>query len=160
MTIPDLIASVLQSIRESFYADKADRLYYRDEKALMREISRWGHECHKRGWDFQPHFILAELQRVLFRVYQHRDQIPYLPAYLGEAIRRSVGQRAEELAEQSRRTKITRAISVFFDGTEKVARVESVGVTETLSALYSDLRRKRSDPSVIQRTGQVQQALL
>lgn len=38
MTIPDLIASVLSSIRQSFYADKTDRLYYRDEKAVMRDI--------------------------------------------------------------------------------------------------------------------------
>ena len=149
MTIPDLIASVLSSIRESFYADKADRLYYRDEKALMRCISRWGHECFKRGWDFRPEFIHQELQQVLFRVYQHRDSIPYLPSYLGEAIRRSVGQRAEELAEQSKRTKISRSISLVMEGTEKVARVESVSVTETLSALYSDLKKRAATKQLI-----------
>lgn len=138
MTIPDLLTLVLGSIRQKFYAERS-REFKRDERALLKAVTKWGYECHQRAWDFQPEFILAELMKVLIDMQRREAEIQYLPVYLSGAVSRSVGQRAEELAAQGRklRPKIQRVVN----GVEKVVIVEKTN-TETLAALYLDLKRQ------------------
>lgn len=141
MTIPDLIQHTLGVIQARFYQHQV-REFYRDRVALVRAISRWGVECCQRGWHFDADFIAAEILAVLGKI--KRQDFDYLPAYLHEAISRSVGQRAEELsaAAKKRRT-VAPLVNKVLAGTQVVQAVIQQSDTEALAQVYSLFSRGR-----------------
>ena len=102
MTVQELVATVLENIRIHWYTDAAGHLraheYKRDERQLIRAIATYGHECNQRGWPFQADFIYRDLMKLLLTIRTSGAEVHYLPVYLTGAIRRHLGQRAEELS--------------------------------------------------------------
>src|SRR5581483_5082747 len=101
MTVPELIANVLDNLRRNFYTDANTGYvrvheFKRDERQLIRAIATYGHECNQRIWQFQADFIYQELMRLLLQIRTSGADIDYLPVYLQGAIRRHSGTRAEE----------------------------------------------------------------
>jgi hypothetical protein len=133
---------VLGAIRGQFYADHA-RDFLRDENALKRALATWGHECHRRGWDFDAPFIQRELLTLLNEIKRTDAAIDYLPVYLGGAIRRRVGQRAEELSAAAKTiTARTGRVIKKLEG-EQVTAVVQPSATEILATLYTDMTRAK-----------------
>lgn len=101
MTVPELIANVLDNLRRNFYTapDGFVRLreFKRDERQLIKAVSRYGHECNQRGWQFDCDFIHRELSQLLLKIRTSGADIQYLPVYLDGAVTRHIGTRAEEL---------------------------------------------------------------
>jgi hypothetical protein len=145
MQIPELIASQLDLIRRSFYADR-QREFKRDERALTKAIARYGYECAQRGWTFQVDFIANELRQLLISIRTAEADFKYLPTYLEGAIRRHIGQRAEEHQKQSGRVAIK--VEKILDGIQPVVVVQPTN-EELLGKLYVDLkktmRRRRAE---------------
>ncbi len=139
MTIPELIANTLEAVRSKFYADRP-REFLRDERALTGAISTWGYECNQRGWDFTPQFIFKDIMGVLLDIQRRGADVKYLPVYLQGAVRRHIGQRAEELQAAGR--DVRRNVKRIVNGVEVAVIVEKTN-TEVLSALYTDLKRQQ-----------------
>jgi hypothetical protein len=144
VTTADLITNVLDAIRGQFYAD-APRDFLRDLNALKRALATWGHECHQRGWDFDAAFIQKELLTLLNEIKRTGADIDYLPIYLGGAIRKRIGVRAEELsaAWKSLGARTGRVVKKMEAGVVSV--VIEPTATEVLSTLYQDMKRARRE---------------
>jgi hypothetical protein len=141
VTIPELVTLVLGAIRTKFYAEKPARDFPRDERALTKAILTWGYACDQRGWDFTPDFILKELMAVLIEIQKRDGEIQYLPVYLAGAVKRSVGQRAEQLSAQGRKLsrKVTRVTTDA--GKLQVQAVVEMGNTETMGRMFLELKK-------------------
>jgi hypothetical protein len=141
MTIPELIDQVLGAIRNQFYSDR-DREFMRDYNALMKAISRYGYDCAQRGWEFSVSAILADLMKLLNEIKRTGADIKWLPTYLEGAVRRHIGQRAEELQAQARLSKPK--VTKIMEGT-KLAVVITPDNTEILAAVYRDLKKQNKE---------------
>jgi hypothetical protein len=139
VTIPDLIDSVIGVIGRQFYTDCSIREFMRDRRHLMKAISRYGHECCRRGWDFDAPFIEKELLKILNEIKRTSPDIRWFPNYLEGAVDRSIRQRAEELSARAKT--IQPKIAKIIEGARPVAVIEKTD-TEVLSAVYRDLKRK------------------
>lgn len=142
MTVPDLIAEVLSLVRNQHYADRV-REFKRDERSLTKAIARYGFECERRGWLFEPRFIFRELAGLLLKIKTSGIEIKYLPVYLEGAVDRHIRLRAEELAEEA---KAKRAVPVLMR--RAVAGVQPVQVVaptavEVLATVYRDLKSRQ-----------------
>lgn len=146
MTVSDLICTLLGNIRNQWYADRV-REFKRDERALMKAVARYGHECHQRGWDFAPADIQRDLLGLLQEIKRTGGDINYLPVYLDGAVCRHIGQRAEELQAGAIRT--GRYISKIVANSQQVEVVRQTGACEILSILYMDLKRRRRKPAPV-----------
>lgn len=145
MTIPELITLVLNAIRNQFYADKV-RDFMRDERALTKAISRYGYECHQRGWEFDSKFILRALMDLLNEIKRSSADFRYLPVYLDGAVKRHIGQRAEELSAAAKST--PKNVARLVKGVQTVEAVREASATEILAAVYKDLKRCRGSTRV------------
>ncbi|MGN6385729.1 MAG: hypothetical protein ACTHMT_05760 [Verrucomicrobiota bacterium] len=142
MTIPELITLVLESIRNQFYTGGRNcefSDFLRDKRALTKAISRYGYECHQRGWEFDSKHILGEIMKLLQEIKRSGADIRYLPTYLDGAVKRHIGQRAEELSAKAK--SIPRNVAKIVAGTRKVEAVREPSATEILATVYKDLRR-------------------
>jgi len=144
MTIPELIANVLGAIYRQLYADRPHD-FFRDKKALTGAITRYGYECHQRGWEFDVRFLLQELMKAVGACKKAKVN-GWLPLYLEGVIDQHIREHAEELsAENKSMNGLTRrALS-------KVPRpVERDGAgltpTEALALLYRDIKRQSKAP--------------
>lgn len=163
MTIPELIAEVLQSLRNQFYNGSHGwgiREFKRDEARLIRAISLYGHLCFQRGWEFDVAFILGDLMKIIQSFKISGVQIDFMPVYLTGAIKRSIGLRADELnaKAKSMRTKngttkrerlqapaipAARLVNDVVAGKTAVVAVREKSATETLADVYAALRKAR-----------------
>jgi hypothetical protein len=170
MTLADLIKTLLHRIGAEHYGLGAGgqprvREFMRDERALTKAIARYGHECVRRGWEFEESDIWADIHQVLDTMRpcvitrKNRAPIAYLPTYLEGAIDRHIRLRAEELSAEAKRLapKVTRVV----ERTASTVVVEKT-VCETLDILYRDLRRPRrkATPSPATRPAKVIQPAL
>jgi len=69
MTVPELIANVLENVLRHFYTDLQTGTvriheYKRDERQLIKAIATYGHECNQRGWAIPGRFHLPGLDAV------------------------------------------------------------------------------------------------
>jgi hypothetical protein len=146
MTPADCINRCLTIIREKFYHDKPERIFFRDRTALTKAIARYGYACSQRGWEFDSVFVTRAVMATLVRIDD--TDIQYLPVYLEQAIDRSVGQRAEELNAQDKRNKRNREM------TKALQRIQSSIIpdnqpvfeksdTEILAQLYRQLNTRK-----------------
>lgn len=140
MTIPELIAEVLQVIRNQFYADRPAREFLRDERYLVGALGTYGYECAQRGWSFDVPFIQRELLGLLQTFKRQNIEARWMPIYLQNAIRRHIGQRAEEL--RASQCSVPRCTRKVVDGVQPVVVIEKTPI-ETLAAVYQDIRRQR-----------------
>jgi hypothetical protein len=140
MTIPELISFVLGSIRNQFYPDAA-RDFKRDERSLTKAISRYGYECHQRGWEFNTQHILESIMKLLQEIKRSGADVRYLPTYLDGAIKRHIGQRAEELSAKAK--SVQRATAKIIRTTERVEVIREPSATEILATVYKDLKRHK-----------------
>lgn len=140
MTVPDLINFVLRDIWKSFYEPR-QREFFRDKRHLLKAIAHYGYLCEQRGWNADPSFIACEIIKVLKSAATHKAAIKYLPVYLHEAIRRCVGQRAEEIQSHSRLTSTvtTRVIGQL----NQVQAIRQRTPVEELALLYKSLRKRK-----------------
>lgn len=141
MTIEDLIATVLDSIRSQFYAERPQREFLRDRTALIRAISKYGHECNQRGWHFDARFILHDIMKLLVEIRTSGADIDYLPLYLSGAVKRHIGQRAEELSAKAKT--ITPKVSKIVHGVGSVSAVVQSSDVEVLAKVYAAGRRPK-----------------
>lgn len=140
MTVDALINTVLDTIRVQFYANRI-REYKRDERALMRSVVLYGHECNQRGWLFDASFLCSQLIGLLHRIRESRADVKYLPLYLDGAIRRSIGQRSEELSAEAR--KLTNVTARIVKTATKVEAVREPTSVEVCSQVFRALQRTR-----------------
>ena len=146
MTIHECIDRCLTIIREKFYHDKPERIFFRDRTALIKAISRYGYACTLRGWEFDAFFVTRSIIYTLTRISS--EDIQYLPVYLEQAIDRSVGQRAEELNAQDKRNKRNRDITKALQRVQQSVIPDNQPVfeksdTEILAGLYKQLSVKK-----------------
>lgn len=155
MNATELIASVLDNLRRNFYTDtntgrERTRDFKRDERQLMKAIATYGHECNQRGWMFEADFIYQELMRLLLKIRTTEADIEYLPVYLEGAIRRHIGQRAEELSAKAKALP-TKIGNVIADTTSKCkvvpdAMIRKPAAVEVFTEVYrgiSKIQRER-----------------
>lgn len=139
MTVPELIEEVLGVIGRQFYYDQPIRNFLRDERALTKAIAAYGYQCAQRGWDFDAQFIKTQLLTLLNEIKRSGAEIRYLPSYLDGAVKRMIGQRAEELSDRAK--SLAPKVSTLVNGVKPVVVIEKTD-TEILAALYRDLKRK------------------
>lgn len=160
MTIPELITLVLTSIRNQWYADRV-RDFKRDENALMKAIARYGYECDRRNWQFEAHEILTDVMQLLQKIKQTGADIKYMPVYLEGAIDRHIRLRAEEL---SAKAKAKNTVAHHAAAIAKNVKVTSEPIrltdTETLGALYKDLKKRKKPLAKAQTRKEAQPDLL
>lgn len=160
MTVADLIFEVLTLIRNQFYADRV-REFKRDERALMKAITRYGYECNRRHWQFQTQFIFKELSALLLKIRTRGAQIEYLPVYLEGAVDRHIRTRAEELSAEAKRLNGVQVLAPKLATAVPVAVVARPSDVETMDLLFKELRRhKRAARKVRQATAQAKQEAL
>jgi hypothetical protein len=146
MTVAELIQDVLAQVRNHFYADRPPREFKRDERALMQAIARYGYECDRRHWQFDAMFIYQDITAVLRTMREKQAAIKYLPVYLEGAVDRHIRVRAEELSAQAK--KLPPRVSKVLAGVQTAVLVEATA-TETLAALYRDLKQRRRKPAAV-----------
>ena len=137
--VAELVQTVLGAIRYQWYADRT-REFKRDERALTQAIAHWGFECDERGWDFSPAQIQRHLLDLLNQIKRQGGDITYLPIYLNGAVKRWIGQHAEELQDEQQSTR--KRVAQVVSGVQSVVIKEPTAV-ETLGLLYRDLRRRK-----------------
>lgn len=142
MTLSDSILALLDEVRVTFYADKSTRIYCRDERALLKSISRYGHECVRRGWFFDARAIKSELVTLLRSMAKTKAHPEYLPIYLEAAVDSHVRVRAEELSESAKR--IAPKVSKIVRTTQGVVAVVAPSDAEVLATVYRDLAKAKS----------------
>ena len=172
MSIADLISTVLESIRLKFYTNDGVfrvREYKRDERALMKAITTYGYTCHQRGWEFKIEDIQNDLLKLLLTLKTQNAQGDYFPRYLEGAVKRHIGQRAEELSARAKaqltsnkapgnvdkkgRSKdknlpaipAARVVETIVGGVKKVEAIREVGAVETLAHLRAELVKEQRE---------------
>jgi hypothetical protein len=156
MTVPELIASVLANLRQHFYTNADTGAlrahdFKRDERQLIRAIATYGYECDQRGWQFQADFIYQDLMALLLQIRTSGADIGYLPIYLQGAIRRHLGQRAEELSAAAKAlpARVHQVLSAIGDRPSAIVQPSDV---EIFTQVYRGLakiqrqRRRQSSP--------------
>lgn len=149
MTVAELITNLLEVIRSKFYAGKP-REWMRDQRGLTWAIVSWAKECNARGWNFEPAFIHKELMAVLLDIQAKDRDVEYFPVYFRGAIKRRIGQRAEELNAANKRieSQVSRAVAKVQPG-----EVRQPTTNEILLALGADLRRLKRERQQVRRAG-------
>jgi hypothetical protein len=141
MTCPELIANVLENLRQHYYTDDAGQFraheYKRDERQLIRAIATYGAECNQRGWHFQADFIYQDLMQLLLTIRTSGADIQYVPIYLAGAIRRHLGQRAEELSAQAKT--IAPRVTKLVAGLTKVEAIRQPTDVEIFAEVYAGI---------------------
>jgi hypothetical protein len=149
MTVDQLIAEVLNNLRNHFYAERV-REFKRDERQLMKAIARYGYECERRGWHLQAEFICSDLITVLRKIRTGKAVIEFLPVYLEGTVDKHIGQRAEELSMQAKQT--AQRAPELVKGLKSVTAIIEPTTVEVLGKLYVDLARtvkaQRRPPAV------------
>jgi len=144
MTVPELIANVLENLRQHFYTDAETGVvrlhdFKRDERQLIRAIATYGHECDQRGWQFQADFIHHDLMQLLLQIRTAKADIGYLPIYLEGAIRRHIGQRAEELSAAAKA--MPARVSMVLDKLNPVQAIKEPTDVEIFTQVYRGIGR-------------------
>lgn len=142
MTVPDLIADLLRRIRSLDRYHGRDREFKRDERALMKAITRYGYACNEKGWHFQPNEILGDLVALLRQIVEQDLPIKYFPVYLEGAIDRHIRTRAEELNARAKAAKATPRLVEKTLADKTVVRVVEPTACELLATVYRDLKTR------------------
>lgn len=139
MTIPELIQNVVAAIGRQFYADRVNE-FMRDLHGLRQAVTRYGYECERRNWQFEPDFILRDLMGLLNQLkVQGTAGIQYFPRYLEGAVDRHIRLRADELNAEAKALapkvqKTIRRISV-------VQAIREPTAVEILAAVHTEEKR-------------------
>jgi hypothetical protein len=143
MTVSELIQDMLRRIRSLDRYHGRDREFKRDERALMKAISRYGYACAERGWHFQPNEILGDLVALLRQIVNQDADIKYFPIYLEYAVDKHIRTRAEELNARAKAAKATPRLIEKTMADKSVVRVIEPTAVELLDKVYRDLNARR-----------------
>lgn len=143
MTVPELIQDMLRRIRSLDRYHGRDREFKRDERALMKAISRYGYACNERGWHFQPNEILGDLVALLRQIVNQNADIKYFPIYLEGCVDKHIRTRAEELNRRAKAAKATPRLVERTLADKTVVRVLEPSAVELLDKVYRDLKARR-----------------
>lgn len=141
MTVPELISTLLEQLRNQFYQDKSPRDFKRDERFLIGAIGTYGYECARRGWEFDVPFMYRELCELLLSFKRSGTAIEWMPLYLQGSIRRSIGLRAEKLQVQARA--VAPLAAKIVAGVKGVTAIERPTNAQLMAAVYQDVRKLR-----------------
>ncbi len=146
MTPADTINRCLSVIREKWYLDKHERIFYRDKRMLTKAICRYGYACAERGWNFDSMFITKAIISVLVRIEQ--EDVEYVPVFIESVIDQHVRQRAEELNAQAKRDRYNQDLAKAKGRIQAAVLPDSVVVveksdTEVMAALYRQLNQRK-----------------
>lgn len=144
MTIPDLLTLTLARIHKQFYTGRQND-FFRDQRALVKAIARYGYECAQRNWHIEPRAIYQDIHKLLTSIAGRRTEFEYLPVYLDEAVRSHVNRRAEEISELSRSQAVNRKVRQVMRDTQLVAQVEPTSV-DVLGQLFTQIKRPGFKP--------------
>lgn len=142
MTVPELISDLLRRIRSLDRYHGRDREFKRDERALMKAISRYGYACAERGWHFQPNEILGDLVALLRQIVNQNADIKYFPIYLEGCVDKHIRTRAEELNARAKAAKATPRLVEKTLADKSVVRVVEPTAVELLATVYRDLKTR------------------
>lgn len=143
MTVSELIQDMLRRIRSLDRYHGRDREFKRDERALMKAISRYGYACAERGWHFQPNEILGDLVALLRQIVNQNADIKYFPIYLEGCVDKHIRTRAEELNARAKAAKATPRLIEKAMSDKSVVRVIEPTAVELLDKVYRDLASRR-----------------
>jgi len=142
MTIDELIDSVVGRIHKEHYVGTSRMpCFHRDRVALEKSVARYGHECHQRGWEFEPETIYGEIMRILDSMTERTDAIRiWFPLYLEASVDRHVRLRAEELSAQAKKIASIVGRTVAW---VQLADVREPTAVEILATVYANHERRR-----------------
>lgn len=151
MNPAELIEQVLTHIQRQFYCDFPARDFFRDRTDLIAAIATFAHECNVRDWQFDASFIYREISKILTSFKHSGTEIKWMPIYLQDAIRRHIGEHAEELKELAKSNRgsaisSARLVPGLIGRLRPVQILEPTAV-EIAAKLYHDIRairRKRA----------------
>lgn len=138
MTIPEIIDRLLDKLRRDFYKDRY-REFKRDERSLVRALVTYGHECNKRAWNFEADFVYQELMKLLVQIRTSEADIQYLPIYLEGAVRRHIGQRADELNAKAKA--IAPKIGAIINNLKPVEAIREPSAVEVFSQMFRGIKK-------------------
>lgn len=101
LTVQRLVFDTLMECRQVFYEGKPIQFEQQKEE-LAAAITHFGWLCEQRGFYLSAEDIRAEIRQVTDSMKRHKADIKYFPQYLASALKKTVGQRAEELADKSK----------------------------------------------------------
>jgi len=148
MSVPELIATVLQVLCNQWYCDQRRGAFERDERYLIAALATYGKECADRGWHFDAPAIQRELLGLLQSFKRSGVEPHWMPIYLQNAIRRHIGQRAEELHAAAR--SIPNCTARVVNGVKPVVLIEK-SATELLALMYADVRKLKRQNQAVRR---------
>lgn len=163
MTVPELIANVLENLRRHFYTDTETgivrvREFKRDERQLIKAIATYGYECCQRGWQFEVDFIYHDMNELLLKMRTSGADIGYLPVYLAGAIRRHLGLRAEVLSAKAKL--IQPRVHRILTGLKTVQMVNEPTAVEMFTEVYRGIQRIQRQRRGKRATKECQEKLL
>ena len=141
MTVDELILSVSERIRTDIYGANHQHEFYRDRHMIYRAIGMAGHECLEKEWLLSTDPLHNQLMQLMSNIEAHGVGIRYFPSYFAGAIRKWMGQHAEEWSMQAKRVEPHCAKIVA--GINRVDAVRQPTSVEVLDALYRSLKPKR-----------------
>jgi hypothetical protein len=142
MTVPELITRVLHMLHGQFYCDLPRSAFHRDEKYLIAAIGTYGHECRQRGWEFDAQFMYEELCSLVRSFMKSGAEPRWMPLYLQTAIRRHIGERAEELNARGKASRsVPATVRTIVDGLKVVTAIREPSATDLMSSVYRDVRK-------------------
>jgi len=160
--IANLLDNSMKVIYARFYRDLPIRIWMRDRNEIHKSLSRYGHECCKRGWDLPVNEISNDLLAVLRKMTPPDHQ--WLPKYLEACVDRHVRSRAEELSELAKRGTVDRVVSnlkqSLVPGDVIVREKTPVEVLSDLYVAQSKIRRSRHIKSDQRKADKTQMKLL
>jgi len=141
MTVDELILSVSERIRTDIYGANHQHEFYRDRHMIYRAIGMAGHECLEKEWLLSTDLLHNQLMQLMSSIEAHKVGIRYFPAYFACAIKKWMGQHAEEWSVQAKRVEPHCARIVH--RTQRVEAIIQPSAVEVLDALYRNLKPKK-----------------
>ena len=147
MTVPELIANVLENVGRNFYTGTSGTFkvceFKRDERQLIKAIATYGYECNNRGWPFQADFIHHEICALLLKIRTSGVEIEYLPVYLAGAIRRHIGTRAEELNAKAKAmdNRVSSVVNIVASGLRPESATRQPSDVEIFASVFKGITK-------------------
>lgn len=101
MNIQEAILETLTDVQKHFYNGR-EAYFFRDKQDLLAALSEFGWHCQQRGFYLTADDLRAEVKQVTDSMIRNAGKIQHFPIYLRAALKKTVGQRAEELNAKSK----------------------------------------------------------
>jgi len=124
---------------ERYRGDLGKLRFLRERNSLVKAVSRFGYECHRRGWDFSAEEIVNPILEVIRSIRGRESEIKtWLPIYLERAIDRHVRIKSEEYSAAAKAKKSPAYLVPKIVGTTQQVVIREPTQMECLAAAYGD----------------------